>query len=267
MRDAPRSQRPPFSRRILLGTDEPIFSVLPESVLANLRHPASENALLWNLTYPLAQPYLQLKDLLQLRPLWGTNILHETSRDELTPYFWGFSVSGERLLLLDEVLKEIEGPGPQTEVDLFLVGSRNLILIEAKHLSNLGRCSRYTRRRCPEIHLTSDEHEAACSYWEGTTSNFSLHLDLGSRPAPGETSPSCSRHYQLARTLLLGQSLGTRLGLSFHLWMIVPKVRWKSLERAWLDFSDRVRDHDLWRRMRVLAWEDVRQWQREISKH
>jgi hypothetical protein len=267
MRDAPRSWRPPSSRRILLGTDEPIFSVLPESVLANLRQPASENALLWNLVYPLAQPSISLTDLLRLHPLWGTSILHETSQDVLTPYFWGFSISGERLPLLDEALMEIDGPGPQTEVDLFLAGSRNLILIEAKHLSNLGRCSRYTRHRCPEIHLRSDEHPVVCSYWEGTASNFSLHLDFEPRPTSGETSPPCYRHYQLARTLLLGQILGSRLGLSFHLWLIIPKGRWKGLKRAWLDFTDRVRDHDLWRRMRVLAWEDVREWPREISKH
>jgi hypothetical protein len=52
--------------------------------------------------------------------------------------------------------------------------------------------------------------------------------------------------------------LSQYLGLVFHLWMIVPRARWTSIQPAWLDFTERVLDDALWRRMRVLAWEDIR---------
>ena len=43
-------------RQVISGEDELIFSVLPESVLTNFLNPSSENALLWNVIYRLAQP-------------------------------------------------------------------------------------------------------------------------------------------------------------------------------------------------------------------
>jgi hypothetical protein len=49
-----------------------------------------------------------------------------------------------------------------------------------------------------------------------------------------------------------------RLQLQYHLWLIIPKGRWRSFERDWLDFSNRLKDDELWRRLRVIAWEDVR---------
>jgi len=75
---------------------EPVFGVLPETVLDNLRRPASENALLWNLIYPLARPSLSLARLLGLPPMWGTPAL-EREEDALQPFFWGHALSGERL--------------------------------------------------------------------------------------------------------------------------------------------------------------------------
>jgi hypothetical protein len=39
--------------------------------------------------------------------------------------------------------------------------------------------------------------------------------------------------------------------------MVIPQASWTKLEPVWLDFADRVRDEDLWRRLRVLAWEDL----------
>jgi hypothetical protein len=249
----------PGGRRILFGSDEPIFTALPERVLTNLRHPTSENALVWNLLYPLAQPAFKLSDFLALRPQWGTSALIEIEDDTMTPFFWGYSVEGERLSLLDEVLRNIDGPGQQTEVDVFLVGRRNLILIEAKHMSGLGRCSRYGQQRCPEIHFSSGDHSEDCRYWREGEASFQVHVDFGPLPAPEEHPPPCNRHYQLARTLLVGNALAGRLERTLHLWLIIPRARWKSLESDWLDFVDRVRDDMLWRRMRVLAWEDVQQ--------
>ena len=248
----------PSPRRILSGADEPIFDVLPERVLSNLRLPTSENALLWNLTYPLVQPAINLLELLELHPLWGTRILPEAGEDDLIPYYWGYRVDGERLSQLDEVLEIVDGPGPTTEVDLFLFGRHNLVLIEAKHMSGLGRCSRYTRRSCPEMHLLDDEQKAPCRYWEGIATNFEVHLEFGPRPEPGESAPVCHRHYQLARTLLVGHSLASRLERIFHMWLVIPRDRWSSFEFNWKDFTERIRDDDLWRRMRVLAWEDIR---------
>jgi len=248
----------PSPQRILFGVDEPIFDVLPERVLSNLRLPTSENALLWNLTYPLAQPTINLLEILELRPLWGTRSLPEASEDNLTPYYWGYRVNGERFPQLDEVLELVDGPGLPTEVDLFLLGHHSLVLVEAKHMSGLGRCSRYTRRRCPEMHLLDDEMRKPCRYWQGVAVNFEVHLEFGPRPQPGKYAPACNRHYQLARTLLVGHALASRLERTFHMWLIVPRERWSSFEPNWMDFTQRVRDDGLWRRMRVLAWEDIR---------
>lgn len=248
----------PGGWRILFGSDESIFAALPERVLANLRHPTSENALVWNLLYPLAQPTLKLNDFLNLRPQWGTSALIEVD-DAMTPYFWGYNIEGERLSLLDETLHYIDGPGQQTEVDVFLVGRRNLILVEAKHMSGLGRCSRYGQQRCPEIHFLGSEQGDDCRYWREGEANFQVHVDFGPRPAPEENPPPCNRHYQLGRTLLVGNALGERLERTFHLWLIIPHARWRSVESDWLDFVDRVRDDKLWRRLRVLAWENVKQ--------
>ena len=249
----------PESRRILFGADEPIFAALPERVLANLRHPASENALLWNLLYPLAQPDLKLSDFLKLRPLWGTSALTEVDDDCMTPYFWGYSVAGERLSLLDEILRDVDGVGQKTEVDVFLVGRRNLVLVEAKHMSGLGHCSRYGRQRCPEIHTSDSDPGDGCRYHKEGKANFQVHMSFDLPTAPKSHSPPCNRHYQLGRTLLVGNALAEHLERILHLWLIIPRSRWRSFETDWLDFIDRVRDDKLWRRMRVLTWEDIQQ--------
>ena len=259
-----RLQRLP--RRILAGADEPIFDVLSERVLDNLRRPRSENALVWNLVYPLARPTLSFSQLMGLKPLWGTPGL-AVPEDDLQPYFWGYGIAGNRLEPLVEVLGEVDGPGPQTEVDLFFVGRENLVLAEAKHMGSLGRCSRFARGRCPEAQTPSPGGKA-CRYWEvpppppGSAgrgrARFDELLDFGPRPAPGETVPPCSLHYQMARTLLVGDRLADRLGLRLHVWLTTPRRRWNVLQGPWLDFVDRVKDEGLWRRLRVLAWEDVR---------
>jgi hypothetical protein len=87
---------------------------------------------------------------------------------------------------------------------------------------------------------------------------FDAALDFGARPGRGEERPPCSVHYQLARTLLLARRLGERLGRVPHLWLITPASRWGRVEPAWIDFADRVRDPEMWRRLRVIAWESVR---------
>lgn len=253
-----RKRKRPVSKRILSGTDEPIFSVLPANIQANFTNESSENALLWNLIYPLAQPDIAMDSLLELRPLWGTHTRNGGETDDLKPYFWGYAIEGERLAELDPVLLALDGVGPRTEVDLFLVGQRNLILVEAKNQSGLGRCSRYAQGRCPEIHVHQDSEERSCQYWEVSNARFDLELHFGPRPEEGQGPPACYRHYQLARTLLVGKTLAARMGLLFHLWLILPQEKWPSIEPTWLDFVDRVRLDALWRRMRVLRWEDIR---------
>jgi hypothetical protein len=244
--------------RILNGSGEAIFSALPNQVLANLRHSGSENALVWNLIYPLAKPTINLTPLMALAPLWGTLDLNLTNKIlELEPYYWGFNIDGEPLPALASILERIDGSGPKTEIDLFLAGKTDIVLIEAKHLSGLGRCSRYAKHRCPQIHLSEEDRTRSCRYWQPGEQAFGLHLEFGSRPMPGDHSPACSRHYQLARTLLVGAALAKELGLHFHLWLILPRSRWRSMEKTWIDFAERVRDECLWRNMRVLAWEDV----------
>jgi hypothetical protein len=186
-------------------------------VLANFNTPRSENALLWNLLYPRSQPSLSLAALLALSSLWGTAPPGEVRDDQLHPFYWGHGLDGSRLQGLDDALKEVDGPGPKTEIDLILLGKKVLISVEAKHTSLFGRCSRYAAMRCPEIHV----------------------------------------HYQLARTVMVGHHLAKRLNREFALWIFLPQARWRSIEKTWLDFADRVLDDHIWRSMRVISWEQV----------
>jgi hypothetical protein len=260
-------------KKILAGHDEPIFDKLSPDLVANLRSPRSENALIWNLIYPQARPGLSFARLSAIRPLHGTP-LPATAEDTLIPYFWGWSIEGSRMEGLDEVGGSIDGG--QTEADLLLLGRDNLVLVEAKRFSGFGRCGRYLAERCPEIHryaqrAPSDELEAVdpmsephaeseageCPYWSEPVARFDNLLDFGPRPDPSSSAPACSRHYQLARLLILGSTLAARLGRTFHLWGVVPQNEWKRLRPDWEDFVERLRDERVWRRARVLSWEEV----------
>ncbi len=190
-------------------------------------------------------------------PLWGSSYPEELRGEQLIPYFWGYRHDGVRLEALDEVLEAVDGPGPKTEIDLFLRGSGILIAVEAKHTSSFGRCSRYASGRCPEVHLPLDGDEA-CRYWEPGPSHFSDLLAFGSRPDPESLDVPCNIHYQLARTLLIGQTLARQLGLAFGLWVIVAQTGWRGLEKTWLAFTECVRDDRQWRMMRVVSWEQIR---------
>ena len=142
--------------------------------------------------------------------------------DLLTPYFWGWSIGGERMPALEAASLQVDGGPGQTEADLFLLGEKNLVLVEAKRLSGFGRCSRYLAERCPEIYTASPETSFAesipldadaatshgeCRYWVVEGARFEEGLDFGTRPDPGTTSPACSRHYQLGRLFLLGPNV------------------------------------------------------------
>jgi hypothetical protein len=249
----------PTPGRVFHGSHERIFEVLPEGVRANLRRPRSENALLWNVLYPVSQNPIPLKSLFELRPLWGTPTLEVSNEERAEAFFWGYNIAGERLPNLDEVLALLDGAGPKTEVDLFLLSQTHLIVAEVKHTSGLGRCSRYAHNRCTEIHDDAAEVEGACRYWEDGPAFFSSDLHFGSKPTFGSASPPCNRHYQLARTLKVGAALAARSNRRLHLWLILPSRRWRDIQPTWLDFVDRVRSDDLWRRMRVLSWEHVKE--------
>lgn len=244
-------------KRIWHGSEEPIFDVLPSNVLANFRNARSENALLWNTIYKMARPAIQLGSLLTLKPLWGTRGHFEAPEDELTPFFWGYGVQGDRLWGLDEALLKMDGPGPVTEVDLFLLGDKHLIAVEAKHTTGFGRCGRFQQGRCPEIH-PENAAEKTCRYWEEQQAKFENEIKMGRRPQVGSESPPCSRHYQLSRTFLLGKRLAVQHDRLFSLWAFAASKRWRSLELDWLEFTDRVHDSNVWRRMRVISWESLR---------
>jgi Holliday junction resolvase-like predicted endonuclease len=251
------ARRPaPLPHAIHSGDSEGAFARLPETVIANLRRPNSENARLWNTFNPRPGRPLALRPLLATPRLWGT-AMPEAPDDRLEPYFWGCHPGGERLEGLDLALAAVDGVGPQTEIDLILRGAGHLVVVEAKNLSTLGRCGRYQRRACPEVHRSAERWLEGCRYWEVEAARFEAHLDFGRRPGPGTPRPPCAAHYQLARTLLVGLALSAPLGLQLHLWLLLPQARWPALERTWLNFAGRVRDPDLWRRLRVLAWDDV----------
>lgn len=239
---------------ILHGPGEPIFEVLPQNVLANFRSSNSENARLWNLIYPLARPTLSFGELMKLEPLWGT-VAADGADDDLKPFFWGHAVDGAYLAPLREAVLEVDGAWPGTEVDLALVGERNLVLVEAKVTSRLGRCARYAAGSCPEIHSGNE----VCRYWLEGGATFGAELEFGHRPAHGqEEQPLCHRHYQLARTLLIGGRLAEAMGgLTLHLWLLTPRRHWRGLKSDWTDFAGRVREPEQWRRLRALAWEDL----------
>ncbi|MFP3853399.1 MAG: hypothetical protein ACLFWD_03790 [Anaerolineales bacterium] len=238
---------------ILVGHHEPIFDALPGNVLDNFRRPGSENALLWNKLYPPSRSGLYLQELMNLPPIWGTPGL-QMEDEALEAYFWGYRSEGDRLEGLDEALDLVDGAGPRTEVDLFLLGPGQLIAAEVKRGSSFGRCSRYNRQLCPAVHEPG-LGSSSCRYWHDAAARFENQLTF-EVPEPGRR-PSCDRHYQLARTLLVGQHLAESLGRQFHLWVVTPRRRWRSLERTWLDFAHRVKDPETWRRMRVLAWEEL----------
>jgi hypothetical protein len=246
----------PNPARLWAGSSEPIFSALPGTILANFRNPRSENALLWNLLYPRALPSLSLRSLLGLQSLWGTSNPGGIKDDDLVPYYWGFGLDGAPLEGLTEVLSEVDGPGPKTEVDLFLLGREVLIAVEAKHTTLFGRCSRYAFQRCPEIH-SSEIETSPCRSWEPGPARFSNALVLGDRPDSETEEIPCNTHYQLARTLIVGGRLAQKLDCIFALWIFLPEGRWRLMERSWLDFVDRVSDDRLWRSMRVISWEQI----------
>lgn len=245
----------PLPKRILVGRDEGIFKVLPEDLITNFLSEGSENALLWNTIYPLTQHGISLNRFLELRPLSGPQAELTSSNAHLIPYFWGYGLDGQRLQRLDETLIEVDGPGPKTEVDLILVGEHDLVLVEAKRMSALGRCSRYGKKHCPEIFDVDDQ---SCRYWTEGSPSFSDVLDFGSRPELETPTPPCATHYQLARTLLVGLGLARRLTLRPHVWLILPRAKWSASQVAWMDFVERIQDDNLWKCTRALAWEDVR---------
>jgi hypothetical protein len=152
----------------------------------------------------------------------------------------------------------VDGEGPKTEVDFFLLSQTNIIVIEVKHTSSLGRCSRYAHTRCPEIHANVAGVEGSCRYWEEGQALFSSQLRFGSKPTLASSSPPCNRHYQLARTLMVGKTLADRLNRRLHLWLVLPSKQWQGHQTTWLDFVQRVRSDEFWRRMRVLSWESVK---------
>jgi hypothetical protein len=241
-----------------------------------MRRARDESAVLWNVLYPRAQPHLSLRELLALRPLWGTPVEPDVPDDALQPFYWGFSVNGERLSELHAALEAVAGRKDLLEVDLLLVGRSNLVVIEAKNLASAGQCGRYLRGRCPEIHrlsatlpprplpaersaegVDSSGDSRGCRYWEDPSAPFGRLFDFGPRPSPESERPACADHYQLARCLLLARELGGRIRRKPHLWLVVPQARWPEIYPTWLSFAERVADDADWRGLRVLAWEAI----------
>ncbi len=248
-----RSDSAPPPTGILAGEREPIFQYLSEEVRTNMLRRGSECAALWNAFYPFAHSGLPLRAWLSLPRLWGSG--GEVGEgDLLIPCFWGMFADGRPLPGLAEVTSAIAGREDRLEVDLFLVGRRHLIAVEAKVDGAPGRCRRYDSGRCPEVHGA----DAGCRYWENGPSSFDQALDFGDRPIRDqEEQPRCAIHYQLARTLLAVERLAMLKNLVPHLALLIPRRRWPALRAGWQDFAERVREEEQWKRLRVVAWEDL----------
>ena len=248
-----RSDSAPPPKGILAGERELIFQYLPEEVRANMLRRGSESAALWNAFYPFAHSGLSLRAWLSLPRLWGSSA-EGSDDDQLMPCFWGLTVDGQPLGGLAESASDVAGREDRLEIDLFLVGRRHLVAVEAKIDGAPGRCGRYDSGRCPEVHGP----DAACRYWEDGPASFEAALDFGIRPVRDqEEPPPCAIHYQMARTLLGVENLARRKDLVPHLTLLMPQRRWPALRGGWQDFAERVRDEEQWRRLRVMAWEDL----------
>jgi hypothetical protein len=248
-----RGDGAPPPKGILAGEREPLFRYLSEEVRLNMARHGSESAALWNAFYPFAHQGLSLRGWQRIRPLWGAASFSQDD-DLLVPYFWGLSVDGTPLDGLADTAALVAGRDDRLEIDLLLMGARHLIAVEAKMEGEPGRCGRFDAGRCPEIHGGGDD----CRYWEDGASSFESYLDFGARPRKGqEAQPPCVVHYQLARTLLAVVKLAAMRGLTPHLALLIPRRRWAARQAAWQDFAERVRDEEQWKRLSVVAWEDL----------
>jgi hypothetical protein len=258
MRQDRKPRNRPDSRKwILHGEDEPIFTALPQTILANLSRRTSESALVWNAFYPLLARSVTLEQLAGVPTLaGGSTSLVDPSPVEM--FFWGHSAQGEVPDELARALEQVDGRPGQTEIDLLLRTPGHWVAIEAKRGAAPGRCGRYLRQACPEIHRS--EAESTCRYWDPGPQAFPQRLAFGVRPVAGGPQPACARHYQLARTLMVVEHLGHLTGRNAHLWLTVPRARWMGMQLEWQDFADRVLDEGMWRRLRVIAWEDLLGW-------
>jgi len=146
-----RSDSAPPPKGILAGERELIFQYLPEEVRANMLRRGSESAALWNAFYPFAHSGLSLRAWLSLPRLWGSSA-EGSDDDQLMPCFWGLTVDGQPLGGLAESASDVAGREDRLEIDLFLVGRRHLVAVEAKIDGVPGRCGRYDSGRCPEVH-------------------------------------------------------------------------------------------------------------------
>lgn len=249
-----RGTNAPPPAGITSGEREPIFSHLSEEIVRNMRQPGSESSAIWNAFYPFAHAGVESRAWHGVPRLWGTPAV-DPGDDRLTPYFWGLDVEGRPMDGLAAAIGAIAGRDDRLEVDLILRGQRGIVVVEAKADAEPGRCGRYLGGRCPEVHQVGE----ACRYWEPGAAGFWPRLDFGPRPAADlADAPPCSHHYQLGRTLLLAEHLGGALGLVPYLCLLIPRRRWPSIRSTWLDFAERVREEDAWRRLRVMAWEDLR---------
>jgi len=120
--------------------------------------------------------------------------------------------------LLSSILKEIENyndgkrEGQKTEPDVIVIGKRALTLFECKRLHGLGRCSRFSDQRCPEIHAKTRKRDY-CQYWDRGLPKLVNFI----RPTPETTSePDCHQFYQLMRNYMIGTRIAARLGCAFH---------------------------------------------------
>ena len=216
--------------------------------------PDSESALLWNLIYQRAQPTLAAEELLSLPPLWGSRV--DPIFDDLLPYYWGFSQMGARMPRLDHVLDMVDGPGPKTEVDLFLLGESGACAYRGKaHGRMWGGAVGTAQENVPRF--TMNPRRLVADIGHRRNRCFPTCSISGSSPSEMIRHRCANRHYQLGRTALVGSELAKELNRRLHLWLILPRSRWRYLRRDWIDFSDRIGNDSLWRRLRVLAWEDV----------
>ncbi len=215
----------------LLWTDEADLSLLQKIKTvkreSRIARDNSEDAVSWNVFRFLERNDL-ICDFLK-------NILGVADKTAEVIY-WSYSQSQDGLLdTLKKGREEFElVPSKGSEPDIFIVGEKSLVLIEAK----IGA----PNRKPPEKEYVEDKYVSGGERWWKKVFHSSF------RAVAIE-----ERLYELSRFWLIGSWMANELGLDFHLVNLTLSEREKEIEDA---FKSHIIENDS-RRFSRITWEQI----------